>query len=139
MAEVAINWLAVLLATIVCFVLGALWFGPLFGKPWMRSLGIDPAAAQQSAKKGMGRMLSITFILEWIMAMCLAYFIGFIGSETDAVHGMLYGFLTGLPWVGFAITVNSLYESKPMAYIFITGGYWTVAFTLMGLILGAWH
>ena len=136
MADVAINWLAVLLATVVCFVLGALWFGPLFGKPWMRSLGMDPAAMKQTPPKGLGRILGISFVLEWVMAMCLAYF---IGSETDAVHGALYGFLTGLPWVAFAITVNSLYESKPMAYIFITGGYWTVSFTLMGLILGAWH
>jgi len=136
MAEVAINWKAVLLATVVCFVLGALWFGPLFGKPWMRSLGKDPAVASQSPKIGLRRMLSITFILEWVMAICLAYF---IGGTADAVHGALYGFLTGLPWVGFTIAVNSLYEQKPANYIFITGGYWTVAFTLMGLILGAWH
>ncbi len=136
MADVAINWKAVLLATVVCFVLGALWFGPLFGKPWMRSLGKDPAVAQLAPKIGLRRMLSITFILEWIMAICLAYF---IGDKDDAVHGALYGFLTGLPWVGFAIAVNALFEQKPANYVFITAGYWTAAFTLMGLILGAWH
>ncbi len=135
MGEVAINWKAVLLATVVSFVLGALWYGPLFGKPWMRSIGIDPAAARQAPKIGLRRMLSITFILEWMMAICLAYFIG----TADAAHGALYGLLTGLPWVASAIAVNSLYEQKPAAYIFITGGYWTVVFTLMGLILGAWH
>ena len=136
MGEVAINWKAVLLATLVSFVLGALWYGPVFGKPWMRSLGIDPGVARQAPRIGLRRMLSISFILEWIMAICMAYF---IGDKADAMHGALYGLLTGLPWVASAIAVNSLYEQKSMAYIFITGGYWTVVFTLMGLILGAWH
>ena len=35
----ALNWWAILVATVAAFALGGLWYGPLFGKPWM---GFEP-------------------------------------------------------------------------------------------------
>jgi uncharacterized membrane protein YjfL (UPF0719 family) len=41
-----VNYIAVLVAAIVVFVLGWLWYSPLlFYKPWMRARGMDPAVA----------------------------------------------------------------------------------------------
>ena len=40
--EFTVNWISVLGAAIVGMGLGALWYGPLFGNAWMRSLGMDP-------------------------------------------------------------------------------------------------
>ncbi|MDZ7714842.1 MAG: DUF1761 domain-containing protein [Balneolaceae bacterium] len=51
---------------------------------------------------------------------------------------VLYGFLTGFGWVFFALAVNNLYEQSSWKYICINGGYWTVTFTVMGLIIRAW-
>jgi len=34
-----VSLLAALLATVLSFVLGALWYGPVFGKAWMRQWG----------------------------------------------------------------------------------------------------
>lgn len=136
MEQVAVNWFAVLAASLVGFAVGFLWYGPLFGAPWMRSLGMDPEAMKNAPKTGMGRIFGISFVLQFIMATCLAYF---FGNSTTAATGLLYGFLTGLPWVAFALTINALYEQKPCSYILINGGYWTVTFSLMGMVLGAWH
>jgi hypothetical protein len=136
MAAVDINYIAVLAASLVGFFLGALWYGPLFGKPWMVSVGLDPEVIKNSPKPDIRRLLTISFILQYIMAYCLAMF---LGNETTAGLGALYGFLTGLPWVGFAIVINAMYEGKSFKYMLINGGYWTVTFTLMGLIIGAWQ
>jgi len=38
-----------------------------------------------------------------------------------------------------ALAVNALFEQKPLQYMLINGAYGSVVFTLMGLILGAWH
>lgn len=135
MAEVDINWVVVLAATLIGFAVGGLWYGPLFGDPWMRSLGMDPAVVKAQPKTGLRRLFSIVFMLEWVMALCLAMF---IGNEPDLLTGALYGFLAGLPWVAFALAVNALFEQKPASYIFINGAYWTLTFTLMGLIIGHW-
>jgi hypothetical protein len=36
-----INWLAVVVAAIACFLLGGLWYSPvLFGKAWQRETGL---------------------------------------------------------------------------------------------------
>jgi hypothetical protein len=136
MEQVTINWLAVVAASLVGFVVGFLWYGPLFGDAWMRSIGLDPAVAKNAPKPGMARIFGISFVLQFIMAVCLAFF---LGNDVTAGTGLLYGFLTGLPWVAFAIAINALYEQRSAAYIFINGSYWTVTFSLMGLILGAWQ
>lgn len=60
-------------------------------------------------------------------------------AQMDAGTGAFYGFLTGFGWIFFALAVNSLYEQKSWKYIFINGGYWSVSFTVMGLIIGAWR
>lgn len=136
MEQVSINWFAVLAASLIGFAVGFLWYGPLFGAAWLRSLGRDPAEMQQAPKAGMGRIFGISFVLQFIMAMCLAFF---FDNNITSLTGLLYGFLTGLPWVAFALTINALYEQRPWSYILINGGYWTLTFSLMGLLLGTWR
>ncbi len=134
----AINWLAVVAASLVGFAIGFVWYGPLFGKPWMKSVGMTEEDAQ---KGNMGKIFGVSFVFQFIMAVCLAMF--FYGDPASAEminggNGAFYGFLTGFGWVAMAIGVNALYEQKSWSYIFINGGFWIVVFTLMGLILGAW-
>jgi len=37
------------------------------------------------------------------------------------------------------IGIVSLFERRPWSYVFVNGGYVTVALSLMGAILGAWR
>lgn len=136
----AINWLAVVAASLVGFAIGFIWYGPLFGKKWMSLVGMTEEDAQNG---NMAKVFGVTFIFQFIMAYCLAMF--FYGSgDPEAAEmitagtGSFYGFLTGFGWVATALGVNALYEQKSWSYIFINGGFWIVVFTLMGLILGAW-
>lgn len=134
----AINWLAVLVAALIPFPLGFVWYGPLFGKPWMASVGLTK---EDGAKMNPAKVFGTSFVAQLIMAFCLAMF--FYGdpaaaSSINAANGAFYGFLTGFGWVSMVICVNSLFELRSFKYIVITSSYWTVLFTLMGLILGAW-
>lgn len=134
-----INFVAVLVATLSTFAIGWLWYGPLFGKTWLAEVGIT----QEDAEKGnLGKIFGLAFIFEFIMAFNLAMFL--TGSpeaaeQMNAAAGAFYGFLTGFGWIFFAMAVNSLFEGNSWRYIFINGGYWTVAFTVMGLIIGGWR
>ena len=38
----SVNWLAVIVGTVVSMALGTLWYGPLFGKTWLRLIGKSP-------------------------------------------------------------------------------------------------
>lgn len=45
-----INGWAVLAATVLAFLLGGLWYGPLFGRAWLRALGKTEDELEPSAK-----------------------------------------------------------------------------------------
>jgi len=134
-----INWLAVVAASLVGFIVGFLWYGPLFGKAWMAESGMT----DEKVKEGnMGKIFGLSFIFQFIMAYCLAMF--FFGTPEGAAQNTIgsatfYGFLTGAGWVLPAFVISGLFEQKSWKLILIHGGYWVVTFTLMGLVLGAWR
>ena len=133
MGTIEINWYAVLAATAVGFAVGFLWYGPLFGKMWMKEVGVDPETAQSG---DMGKIFGYSAAFQFIMAYTMAMF---LGSEVTAITGALYGLLFGVGIVAMSLSVNALYEQKSRRYMLINGGYWSVVFTLMGLIIGLWH
>ena len=130
-----INYLAVLVAALSTFILGGLWYSPmLFGKPWMRANNFSDAELQTFSK---ARMFGWSFVFSLVMALNLAMFLA--GPTTDVTWGMIAGGLAGFGWVAMAVAIISVFENKSSAYILINGGYMTVAFTLMGAIIGAWR
>lgn len=129
-----INWMAVGAASLVGFVIGFIWYGPLFGKAWMKESGLTEEDVQNG---NMAKIFGITFVLQVIMTYCLAMFLA--DDSIDLAMGTFYGFLTGAGWILPTMIINNLYEQRSFKLSFIQGGYWVVVFTLMGLILGAWR
>ncbi|MEP4547562.1 MAG: DUF1761 domain-containing protein [Saccharospirillum sp.] len=130
-----LNIWAILLASLIGFAVGALWYSPLlFANVWMREAGLDEEKIKSA---NMPKIFGLSFIFLLIMAYCLAMFLN--TPEINAGTGALYGFFTGFGWLLFAFGVTGLFEQRSWRYILIHGGYWTVVFTLMGLILGAWR
>ena len=131
----SINYLAVLVAALSTFILGGLWYSPLlFGKAWMRANNFNETDLQTFSK---ARMFGWSFVFSLVMALNLAMFLA--DPKTNLAWGMTAGALTGLGWVAMAVAIIGMFENKPWAYILINGGYMTIAFTLMGAIIGAWR
>jgi len=136
----AINWLAIIVSILPGFALSFFWYGPLFGKPWMESVGLTEEKIQQNAN--MAKTFTVTTVLQLIMAFCMAMFFYSDPTSAELINagsGAFYGFLTGFGWVATAIGVNAMFEQRSFTYVGIVGGYWIIVFTLMGLILGAWQ
>lgn len=128
----AINWLAVVVAAVSTFILGGLWYGPLFGKTWMAASGMT----EEKAKQGnMAMIFGVSFLLQLVAAAVLAMF---IGAEADLVFGLSAGGAVGLCWVATAFGVVYLFEQRPLGHWAVNSGYHVVSFLLMGAILGAW-
>ena len=130
-----LNWMAVVVAAISTFLLGGLWYSPaLLGKAWMRACGFN----QEDLKRGStGQIFGLSFLFSLLMAANLAMFLN--DAKTTAAWGATAGFLAGFGWVALSIAIIALFERRNWRYILINGGYMTVAFVLMGLILGAWR
>ena len=48
MDVVSVNWWAVIVATIVKFALGAIWYQPLFGKQWRALQGVPEGSRPET-------------------------------------------------------------------------------------------
>ncbi|HVQ37136.1 MAG TPA: DUF1761 domain-containing protein [Pyrinomonadaceae bacterium] len=131
----SINYLAVLVAALSTFILGGLWYSPmLFGKAWMRANNFTDADVQSFSK---ARMFGWSFVFSLVMALNLAMFLA--GPTTNLTWGLAAGALAGVGWVAMAVAIIGLFENKSWAYIIINGSYMTVAFTVMGAIIGVWR
>lgn len=129
--EISINWLAVVVATLSTFVLGAIWYGPVFGKVWMKENGFTEEDLKDA---NMGKIYGTAFVLEFIMATNLAFFL----HDTTLHESIFYAFLTGFGWVAMAMGVNYLFSRNSLKLWFIDSFYFVISFVIMGAILGAW-
>lgn len=134
MEGVTLNHLAVITAAISAFVIGGVWYGPLFGKAWMAENGFTP---EQLAKANQGKIYGLAFLWTLIMAYNLAMFIG--DPSIDLAKATMYGALTGGGWIAMGTFVIGLFERRSARLMLINGAYMTVALTVMGAIIGAWR
>lgn len=127
-----VNWLSVLVAALSSFMLGGLWYGALFDKPWREENGISEEAL---AQRNPGKTFGGAFILALLAAFNLEMF---IGPEAGIAGATAAGFLAGFGWVCALLGILYLFEMRSLKLFAINGGYCCLALTLMGAILGAW-
>jgi len=132
-----INWLAVLVAAIAYFALGALWYSPLFGKKWVQYQKID--MNDPDIKKGVGGIMFGSFILMLAATIGLAILVERIPLNGGAVSGLKLGLETGLLFSATAISITYLYIKKPIGLHFIDGLYHVVGQIIAAIILCVWR
>lgn len=132
MPHVDLNWLAVIAAAVSSFVLGGIWYGPLFKRAWCREAGIDPDAAPRHP----ARIFATAFGCSLLAALMFALF---LGNEASAADGFGAGFVVGLFFVAMSFGINYAFAQRSLKMWMIDSGYHIAQFCLYGLILGAWH
>jgi hypothetical protein len=129
----AVNWLAVIAAAVSMFVIGGVWYSALFQKQWMAANSFS----EDDMKRGnVGAIFGAAFVLSLLMAANLAFLVATV-PDLGAVVG--YSIAAGLGFAAFGLSVVALFERRSLMYHLINGGYLTVAFAVMGLILGLWR
>ncbi len=132
-----INLWAVLAAALASMVLGTLWYGPLFGKPWMKMVGMTKADAEKAKKDGMGKTYLLMFVSSFVLAFVLAHVIQAFGAETWQM-GLAAGFWT---WLGFIATKSmggQLWRKDSWNLYYLNNGYELLNLLIAGLILTLW-
>ena len=127
------NLWAILVAALASFLLGGLWYSPLlFAKAWQREAGLSD---EQIRSANMGLIFGLAFVLCLIASFVFALF---LGPRPPLALGLGAGFAAGLCWVSASFGINYLFERKSLKLFLINGGYHTLQFTLIGLILALW-
>jgi len=157
-----INFLVLALAALIPMAVGAIYYGPLFGKKWMSVNGFT----EEDLKGGnmvmiMGLSLLFSFFLSFSMMTMAIHqtgvfqLLGALADGGDAAakatmesfmadygtlhrtfgHGVLHGGFAAVMFALPLIAINSLFERRGWTYIGIHFGYWFITLSLMGGVI----
>ena len=135
MNNFSVDYLAVLLSSIVAFAIGAVWYSPaLFFKPWAESVG----KTEEELKKGATPFSYVITFLAWFVSVyVLARIFWFLGINSIG-PGLRITFLC---WLGFGATpslIHTLFEGKKILLWIINWGYILVGFLVSCFLLTIW-
>lgn len=130
------SYVAVIVAAIAQFILGFLWYGPVFGKAWRSMMGMKE---QSTSGGGMGTSTLVwTFIASLVTAGVLRKFATMAGANSLGA-GVALG---AMVWLGFIATVtlaSVLYEKRSVNLYILNNGFQLVSLAVMGAIVAAWR
>lgn len=130
-----LNWMAVVASALSAFLLGALWYGPLFGKAWQALSSLsDEDIKQGSPAKIYGGAFVLNLVAAFGMGMVMQ-----LHPVPDLGSGLAVGSLIGLAFVATSFGINYLFALKPLRLYLIDAGYMVVLLAIVGTIIGAWR
>ena len=134
MPNVDINWWAVLVATAVNMVVGAIWYSKiLFAKDWSKLTG------RKMNEMGDGSTsYVITTVGAFVQNFIFAYVVGW-SAVTTAAKGAYLGILLWIAFVAVTQGVNTVFANSRKKLWAINTGYFLVVLIINGAILAAWR
>lgn len=132
---------------LIPMIMGAIFYGPVFGKQWMNSLGYTEETIPEPIK------MAIVYPISLVLSFALAFFLEtiivhlhkgvseageliFTSSHTFQ-HGAYHSFQIGLVIVMPVLITNLLFQRNTLSNILLNVAYWLITITLMGGIMDA--
>jgi len=128
-----INWLAVVVAAVAFFAVGAVWYTALFGKAWQKATGLSDE--QLKAGRPMWLIFGLAFLFELLICTMLGHMFARL-SPTPPVIMMLSAGM-GATIMTPAVGINYLFLRKSGKLFAIDAGHLIVGMTVVGLVFVA--
>ncbi len=131
MSPLSLDLFPALVAGVVTFALGGLWYGPLFGAKWADSVGISASDLKPA-------VFAVGFASYILLAASLSVLVNWTGADS-----MVGGIGVGLvAWVGTALALGAntaAFTARSRPAFLIETAFQLMAFLVVGGILGAWQ
>jgi len=143
-----INIFAILVAAAVPNALGALYYGPLFGKRWLSSLNM-------TADDMKGRNEGLIYGGAYLLCAVVCFFSKFlvelahkdVNDQGELIfasfhtfpHGAIHGSVIAIGIVIPIIVCLGLFQKSTTSNILINSLFWLICFAIMGGILDVWN
>ena len=129
------NLFATVLAAVVSFIFGWLWYAVLFSDVWLDACGKSREEVKTDTPSPTPFIISFVGLM--VMACVLGGVLRHLGPESmTLVRGMITG---GFMWLGFVITtlaVNNTFKGAKPLLTLIDGGHWLGVLLLQGAVIG---
>jgi len=141
--NIHLNYVAVLIAVVAHFILGFIWYTPLFGKVWAKELGMntDQKPPASLMVKGMVMNLIGNFFMVFVFYHNIAVWMPETWAQLPAEGATPFAYaLTAsiFTWLGFYVPVdlNSVaWEGKSWKLFFINTSYHLLSLILVSMII----
>ncbi|TGJ98739.1 DUF1761 domain-containing protein [Leptospira langatensis] len=140
---IQINYLAIAAGIVSNIVLGFLWYGPLFGKIWMKEMGLENMEPNTKEMfKSLGFMVLGSFLTAFVLSHSILVWKPSSWNLQGDGPGWVYAaYAAGFTWLGFYIPLlfgSVTWEGKSWKLFFINAFYYLVSLSAMSFILAAW-
>ncbi len=134
MPRTDINYLAVVVGAILTMVIGFIWYGPAFGKTWLKVTGLrmeDVDKSQTPKAYGLSFLaaLAVSYVLSGVVDLFQATTIG-----TGASAGVWM-------WFGFIVAGGVgryIFPFRPFKLFALDNAYQLVVFVVLGALFAVW-
>ena len=134
--DVTVNIWAVLVSAVASMVIGSIWYGPLFGKTFMKAMGMEHMSEEKRSE--MKKMMMPTYIKQFIASLVMfyvfAWLMGALGAKSP-MNGIQAAFWV---WLGFIVPVkfgDAIWGGK-MALFWLGVGNMLLTLAAAGAIIG---
>jgi hypothetical protein len=124
------NLLAILVAAAAGFLVGGIWYGPLFGKAWMTEHGLTE---EELKNANMLKIYGLTFAFSVLSAVFLGHLLAHFGTMS-ARSTMMISIGVALGFIVPAIGTNYLFSRMSGKLFAIDAGYWLLFYAAMGVV-----
>ncbi len=135
-----LNWIAIAIAFVLFFVVGAVWFNPkTFYPVWVRLMGVTEEPGRGLGHHGPAFVFGLTALGAAVQVVALASVIHFVSLATEpvgALGGALVGLLVGVGIAAASSLSHRLFSGQGIRVWLIEAGNDIVALTLAGLVIG---
>ena len=137
----SLNWIAISVCTLIMFMGGAVWHGPIFGKLWMKIHHGDKKFTDAENKKlmeGMWKLMLAEFVVSFLMIVGLACIIRAIPEYSGVRNAFMIWIAFVLPTLTSSVLWGGDKREWMSIKVLITGSYRLLALLLAGYILTIW-
>jgi len=131
-----LNWLAFVVGTAFTMVLGFLWYGPFFAKPWLAMM--EKAGRKREDMQSGSALYLLAVLGAAVSSYVLAVLVRNLGA-TEWWQGLVWGVVV---WVGAgaATSLNSsIFESRRKSLWLLYGCYQLVVYGALGVLFATWR
>ncbi|MFI5240128.1 MAG: DUF1761 domain-containing protein [Candidatus Saccharimonadia bacterium] len=126
----------VLLAAASAMIVGTLWYSTsMFGKTWMKGIGITDAEMKKKMNSTMLVLIAASLATAYVLSLFTVYFHSYVGGSW-----VMAGFDTALlAWFGLGLTAifaHGAFDPRDIKVLYINAGNRLVTLVIMGLIIG---
>jgi hypothetical protein len=128
-----LNYLAILVATVISFLLGGLWYSKAaFGNIWLA--GIRKSSEELGSA---GLPLALNFFAALVTAVVFAALSQSLSLQT-AVEGLTLGLAIGVGVLAASMASDFAFNRAPLKFYLVEAGYRVVLSVIMGVMLTVW-